>query len=216
MTKRKITKVLNLVVSVLLLLIGGRIVYVGFNQPPEPTPQVEKPIKASPTQEPTGPVETDDGFGPDDMAPNHLLIPALNIYSPINNDGDTGQTKNGQLVLSPPETVTRWVDGANVQSEEGSLLLAGHVSYNGTRGAIYHLAEIKAGNVAYVTDDKGNWQEFQLDTLETINKSALPKEVFATSGEKRLNIVTCGGRLLKRGRSYTYESNIIASFKVVE
>lgn len=212
-------KVLLSILSVVLICLGSFTIWSGMNQPPENTPQVEEPISAPKDQKPVGPTSAEintDGESKEmslpDMEPNHLFIPALEVYTLIDTSENFGQISKGLLVLPPPKSVTRWVEGSNVRDPKGSILLSGHISYNGTRGAVYHLADIKAGNIAYVSDEAGLIQSFQLETLDTIRKSSLPENVWDLKGPKKLTVVTCGGKLLKRGKSWTYDSNIIATF----
>lgn len=218
-------KIVGALIALLLMAAGGWLIWSGLHQPPEEAPQLSAPISAPATQTPVGPTEapvkdypkeekgepTEIKMTPEKMAPNHLYIPALGVYGRI--DQKTGDLVDGSLTLPQANEVTRWKGGSNVTSDKGNILIAGHVSWNGVRGLVYPLVNIKAGNLAYVTDGEGNREEFQLQTATTIKKSALPKEVWDTTGPKQLVVVTCGGDIYRRSDgSLHFDSNVIATF----
>lgn len=84
------------------------------------------------------------------MEPNHIFIPSLGIYGHI--DQYKGELVNSTLTLPGAYEATRWEGGSNVTDEDGDMLIAGHVAWNGVSGLIHDLAYIKAGNLAYITD----------------------------------------------------------------
>lgn len=228
-------RILGAILALVLMAGGGWLIWSGFNQPPEEAPQIEVPITAPANQEPVGPTEApvkvypkedangktsdekpkEDKMTPEKMEANHIFIPSLGVYGHINQY--KGELVNNTLTLPGAYEVTRWKDGSNVTDEKGNILIAGHVSWNGVHGLIHDLALIKAGNLAYVTDGKGNRQEFQLQTARTIKKTALPQEIWDTTGPKQLVVVTCGGEIYRRSDgSLHFDSNVIATFVPVE
>lgn len=212
-------------VSIALFCGGGFVVYLGLNQPPEPTPDLKTAIQAPVNQKPVGPKEVkvgDASIAPANMEPKHLMIPSINSYAYINNDKDHNGLVNGSIekdgnfVLPPPKQVTRWVDGADVLSDKGHIVIAGHVKYNSTHGALFDLAKVPLGGYAFVSDKDGNTQAFQLDRSDPIEKSVLPESIWDKTGPKKLVVITCGGKLIPVGGGrYKYESNIVSVFKPV-
>lgn len=228
-------RLLGLLLALILLGAGGYLMWSGFNQPPEEAPQIEVPIVAPKDQEPVGPTaaevkqyppEDENGntadekpkdvqMSPEAMKPNHLFIPSLGVYGHINQY--KGKLENDTLTLPGAYEVTRWQGGSNVKDKKGNILIAGHVSWNGVHGLIHDLAHIKAGNLAYITDEEGNRQAFQLQKAETIKKEVLPQEIWDTTGPKQLVVVTCGGEIYRRSDgSMHFDSNVIATFVPVE
>lgn len=222
-------KFLGILLTLVLFVVGGVLIWAGFHQPPEEAPQITVPISAPEDQKPVGPTAAtvkvypeeekappkEEPMKPEAMAPNHIYIPALGIYGKI--DQETGSLQGGTLTLPQANKVTRWQGGSNVTSDKGNILIAGHVSWNGVNGLIHDLAYIKAGNLAYVTDAKGNRGEFQLQNAVTILKDDLPQSVWDTTGSKKLVVVTCGGSIYRRADgSLHFDSNIIATFVPVE
>lgn len=238
-------KVIVYLLSLFLLVSGASLIWLGIDQPPDPMPTVEEPITAPAGQEPSGPTEntvtvfpeapsapkkqdevaketnspinvgTPKVMKPEMMEESRLFIPSVSIYSRVTNKNGAGSIQEGQLVLPYATEVTRWVDGSNVNSDKGNIVLAGHISWNGVRGSVYNLAYLKSGNRAYLTDSKGRLQEYQLESLSTIKKTKLPEWVWDTEADKKLVVVTCGGKITKRSDGYHFDSNTIAVFKPV-
>lgn len=213
-----------LLVTLLLVATGSWLMWRGFHQPPEEAPQVERPVVAAPDQTPVGPSEApvksyppeeakaeNTVMSPEAMAPNRVFIPSLGVYGAI--DRATGALEAGFLTLPSAEKVTQWEGGSKVTSSEGNILIAGHVSWNGEKGLLHDMAYLKAGELAYITDEKGHRQAFQLKTLTTVKKSSLPQEIWATTGPKQLVMVTCGGSIYRTSSgALHFDSNVISTF----
>lgn len=157
------------------------------------------------------PGEQVEGFGPDDMAPSTLFIPAIGSYSPVDA---SGFDEDDQLVLDPDPTVlSRWSGSAPMVSEKGNTLLAGHVSYNGQRGTLYRLGSLTPGSIAYTRDDSGRVQRFILSSLVLHDKSTLPASVWDNSPSgRRLTVITCGGPVTQTSHGRHYRDNLVAIF----
>ncbi len=229
-------RILPTLLLLTLLVSGVGLIYLGFNQPPEEIP-VAPTVVATAEQTPVGPLTasvieaptvdggengTPTGVGvslnmtPEEMQPDHLFVPSLGIYARINTRGDFGKLLNNTLVLPHSSEVTRWQDGGSVTSAKGNIVIAGHVSFNGVHGALFSLSSIKAGNLAYITDADGNRATFQLDHSDSILKEMLPQSIWDKYGVKRLTLVTCTGKLIKRADgTWHFDSNQVATFKQV-
>lgn len=116
--------------------------------------------------------------------------------------------------LVPPADVSEvgWWDGsAGLVSGSGTILLAGHVdSASRGRGAFWPLHQARAGDVVYVTRG-GVVSVWQVAELRVAAKDELPSDVFAgRSGQRRLVMVTCGGRLLRDAAGHgSYADNVL-------
>ena len=194
-----------------VLVISGAVV-IGFaviaGDAPAPLPEQTWQVE-SPVPEPTvdvEPTDSDDGpVTPDTMGLNRLLIPSLDVYAEVTEEW----REDGWMTLPPAKKVGRYGAGATVDSDMGTLLLAGHVSSYGTDGALKWLANIKPGARFYVTDAFGNRADFVADRLDTFVKSALPSDVFDATGPRRAVLVTCGGPLVKRADGHRgYRDNV--------
>lgn len=87
-------------------------------------------------------------------------------------------------------------------------MLAGHVSVDGSLGALHDLARLRAGAIVLTTDDDGRLALWTVTALVVRHKDELPS--FPLTGARRLAIVTCGGPLLSTSAGRTYRDNVIA------
>lgn len=147
----------------------------------------------------------DVGTGP------FLAIPGLDIVSklvPTQLEPDPNRDNTERLHLPPADQVALG-PAASVKDRIGSVLVAGHVSYEGERGALYHLADIAPGTCWVVRDPDGNAATFMATGIEVLIKKHLPEKVWRTDGPRFGYLITCGGKLLRTDHGLTYESNTI-------
>lgn len=164
-----------------------------------PQPRAAEP--AEPQQDPAV-----AGTMPADYSrPNTLYIPSLGVQAPL--EPETAQA--GALVIPGNPHTVAWYSGSPAISDTaGTTLLAGHVNYESTQGALYPLSTITPGALIIVTDAAGNASRWLTVSLQVRDKDDLP--VFPATGPRRLALVTCGGALLETERGRSYESNVIA------
>jgi hypothetical protein len=202
---------------ILLLLVGGYLIYVGLTSEgeaedaPLPTPIAIDPSAPPPTVTETIPAPGAVADDPDateingPMAPNRLRIPNLGISAKVVLVG----AKNGDYeVPSDLRAVGLYKDGGMPCGTQGTVLLAGHVTYNSARGVLYPLSTIKANEIAYVSCDDGTITRWRLVKVTTPDRMALPQDIFSATGDLRLVIVTCGGKVVNG----SYSKNVIAEF----
>jgi hypothetical protein len=113
--------------------------------------------------------------------------------------------------LAVPEDVSKlgwWIGSAPMGAARGTTLIAGHVdSAVAGLGVFATLKEMGEGDQITVVDGLGNPWRFEVTESVQVTKSQLPTELFDTSGERRLALVTCGGPFDAQRRSY--EDNLI-------
>lgn len=210
-----------MVVAVLsLAAIGAGIFLIssGYRPtPPEtaPTPSatfsgdVDAPLEVAATPYPglrDDQRQIPDGITEKTMAPNHLLIPALDVYASFFSAG----LDDGSFELSDDPGVLSQCDcSAAPDATQGSVLMAGHVVYNGVQGALFDLYLARPGMVLYVSDYAGRVWTWKASSLTYYLKEALPPDLFAPTGPNVLNLVTCGGELERRDGQWTYDSNVV-------
>lgn len=171
------------------------------NQAPTPTATWTTTPNSTPRPQPTtGPVR------PDNMEPDRLLIPSLNIYTHIIDKPIT----DGLLQLPQHTKVARYSSGATVTDSKGTILISGHVTAYGDPGALHQLANIRPGDWFYITDSKGNRANFIATSLTIQHKTSLSQDLFNTDGPRRAALVTCTGRIVTRADGTRhYDSNLI-------
>ena len=141
---------------------------------------------------------------------SRLYIVSLGIAAPIVDAPTTGSALVGPGDVA---TVGRWTGGASLDSASGTVDLAGHVDYVGQgAGALYHLYQVQPGALVVTTDSASRRTPWRVTALQVVAKNALPASLFAPSGARVLQIITCGGALVREpGGYYSYADNVIAT-----
>jgi LPXTG-site transpeptidase (sortase) family protein len=145
---------------------------------------------------------------PRPLGAERLLIPAIDVDAPIVDS----TIDNGLLTIPEHSEVGRYVGGGSVRSENGTVLLAGHVSSYGHPGALRLLSRLRAGDWVYLSDEDGNLLGAVVTGVEVRLKADLPDGLFTSSGERRVVLVTCGGEVVTRSDGTRhYASNVIVT-----
>lgn len=142
------------------------------------------------------------------MRPDHIVIPDLCIAAPVT---EAEISAGGELVLAAGVgQVDRWVGGAAIGGDAGTVLIAGHVSYNGDAGPFQELHRAQPGQLVYVSHGQTvtAWRVFR---LAAVGKEDLPPRIFrGPKGPRRLVLVTCAGTPEHRpGLGYVYPENTV-------
>jgi len=140
-----------------------------------------------------------------------LSLPSLDIDAPVIEAGVTASR-----VLQIPEdpaVLGRWSDGARPGDGTGTIVLAGHVDYNGRPGALKTLLSLAVGDEAILASSDGE-ARYVTERVDTYAKQVLPYEqIFLYDVPERLVLITCGGRFDRA--SGHYESNVVAYLRRV-
>jgi LPXTG-site transpeptidase (sortase) family protein len=101
------------------------------------------------------------------------------------------------------DTLGWWVGSKPMGATKGTTLIAGHVdSAAAGLGYFAKLTDLTEGDPITVVDGLGEKWEFEVSSTKQVVKSALPKDLFDTTGERRLALITCGGEFDAAKRSY--------------
>ena len=144
-----------------------------------------------------------------DRQPASLSIPDLGIETEVVRTWMDGAAS---IVVPEDVLVTGWFDGSRrLDARYGSTVIVGHrdSATQGT-GALYAIEELPLGAVITVTDRSGIAHNFVVESIELIDKAALPQEaprIFTHRGPYRLVLITCGGAFDESARSYL--SNVV-------
>ncbi|MFN8225047.1 MAG: sortase [Gaiellales bacterium] len=115
--------------------------------------------------------------------------------------------------LDVPSDIRRtgwWGDGVLPGSPRGAVLIAGHVdSAKAGAGAFYRLKEARAGDRVRVTTKGGRVFTYKVVSVQQVEKSKLPTDIYARQGRPRLVLVTCGGPF--NASQGHYRDNIIVT-----
>lgn len=138
--------------------------------------------------------------------PDTVYIPALGVAAPVVPEGMTGASLD---IPGDPRTVGLATHYAPLPATDGTTLMAGHVNYNGTPGALAQLAELKPGSLVAVTDAKGRPTLWAVTGMTVRDKSDFPS--LSVTGPRELLLVTCGGPVFFDGTAWHYRDNVIVT-----
>jgi sortase (surface protein transpeptidase) len=123
--------------------------------------------------------------------------------APVGVDAATGE-----MIIPPDGRVVGWYAHGPSPGESGSAVLAGHVDYDGRRGAFFDLSRLEPGARVTVVLADGTENRFTVTGRRQYLKARLPAtEVFVRDGPPGLVLVTCGGAFDAANRSY--EANVV-------
>lgn len=135
-------------------------------------------------------------------APVRLLIPALSVDAKVQQ---VGLTKNGQMGIPTNFTDVAWYKHGSVPGAAGNAVIAGHVD-NALRlpGVFKHLDELKPGDVIEMVNASGQKLTFAVTRIEHLPADTKDTaDVFRTSGDPGLVLVTCEGVWDQKLRQYS-------------
>jgi hypothetical protein len=121
-----------------------------------------------------------------------------------------GVEPNGQMEIPErPTVVGWWRAGARVGSEDGTIVLAGHLdSRRYGVGPLKRLTSLERGDRAVLRTDDRKRATYVVESVTTLTKKRLPTEqLFDQSGPRRLVLVTCGGTY--RPSQGGWDSNVV-------
>ena len=142
--------------------------------------------------------------------PATLSLPSLQVQATVRQV----VTTNG--VLGVPDNIADvgwWTGSVRPGSAAGSTVIDGHVdaAVTGT-GALFHLAQLQAGDPVTVTDAAGvRWHYRVYQRHVYVKHNGLPADLFTTIGAPRLIMITCGGPFDRATRSYLDNIVVFAS-----
>ena len=137
--------------------------------------------------------------------PTRVQIPALGVTSRIM---ELGLERDGSMEVPPGAYPVGWYDGSPTPGQLGPAVLAGHVDWNGERGAFYGLRKLRSGDTVVVDRADGTVATFRVDRVEKHPKDDFPtEEVYGDIDHAGLRLITCGGAFDED--TGDYQSNII-------
>ncbi|WP_043109128.1 class F sortase [Paraoerskovia marina] len=131
---------------------------------------------------------------PDAPDPTRLVVEGLDIDVPVEPEG---VDPDGTMSLPESGTVAGWYQYAAAPGDDtGTVVLASHVdTYDDGLGEFARLTDAAPGDSVTLTDTEGNTYNYTVETVEQTAKVDVPlDELFDRTGDRRLVMVTCGGR----------------------
>ncbi len=138
-------------------------------------------------------------------SPQRLVIPALGVDAAI---VAVGLEPDGSMEIPGADEAGWYHYGPRPGDPTGSAVLAGHVDHNRTAGVFIELRRLGIGDEIEVTDRDGVMRRFRVVERFQVDKGELPgPELFRTTGDPVLTLITCGGRFNRK--SHHYADNIV-------
>ena len=142
--------------------------------------------------------------------PTALAIPSLDVVSQV---VATGVTAQQEMEIPPVDQAGWYRHGPRPGDPAGSAVVAAHVDYEGEPGVFQRLGELALGETVLMSDADGRWREFRVTERFQLDKSDLAAaDLFRSSGQHVLTLVTCGGAFDESMRNY--EDKGVAAFSL--
>lgn len=190
-------------IGVLLLVVGIGLVGWGL-LPRDP--------EAAPLPAPFSVVPSADGSAgarspaPPAMDPDTLVIPSLGVRAPLMTGSVAGGAHGRTLTIpDDPTKLTLYDKGATPCDPDGTVLIAGHVAYQGVHGTLWPLAGIAPHAIVYVSCADGTVSTWEVVAVVVTPQSDLSQEIFTDAGPLRMELITCGGPVTPAGH---YSDNL--------
>lgn len=191
------------VLLALVLLIGA------CGSPATSTTESEPITSSPPGTVSTTTLETPDpdaSTAPLSAPPAGLQLAGMNAPAPVTL---APVAADGSLAV--PDDISElgwWVGSEPMGVQTGTTLIAGHIdSAVQGLGVFARLRALAAGDELTVLDGLGTSYRFRVSGIQQVVKAELPGELFDTTGERRLALVTCSGPFDSEAR--TYQDNLI-------
>ncbi len=218
---RRLTTTLVLVGAAATIVLGAVFVYKGLvGQTVDEMPLPAETFAAAP-REVVGRVEQEQSpergaqppAGLEAMGPNQVWVPqlkdALTTVKP--DEAFVPSRYTGlptlRIPVDPRTAVWYSAGGAMWGGDEGTTLVAAHVATARNPGVFRGIDKLQPGDVVWTTDAENRRQAWAVTQLWAAEHKAFPQEYFSAEGERRLAIITCGGRLNAQGY---YAQNVFA------
>jgi sortase A len=138
--------------------------------------------------------------GPWGVPPTKMSMPSLGVEAPI---VPVGLDDDGAMAApTDPDTVA-WYRLGPGMGVAGNVVLAGHINWAGRTRAFGFLDQLEPGDPILVIDDDGHGYQYVVESSHWVRAEGAPvDEIFASTGETVLTLITCGGEYVASSREY--------------
>lgn len=165
---------------------------LAFEDSSSPAPVVATTI---PRRAAAAPVVDD----PSDRAPVRVSIPRIGIDGPV---VPVGIAADRQLDVPFAQTAG-WYQHSSLPATRGASVIAAHVDFSGQPGLFFNLRLAEIGDLIHIEDPDGTTRTYEVSDVVLYDKTDLPSEdLFRSTGDHALHLVTCGGTFDRFERSY--------------
>jgi hypothetical protein len=129
-----------------------------------------------------------------------LTLGRLDVDAPIVHVGLVGNVMD---VPRDPHDVGWWSAGAAPASDQGTVVIVGHINYAGVSGALSVLPESRPGDIVELVEGSTTIR-YRMVAVHSYPKTVgIPADVFSRTGSPRLVLITCGGPFDSNTGNYT-------------
>jgi hypothetical protein len=195
-------------VGVTLAVLGVALLWaaVGRAAIPEPVPAAGPEVDRTTSTVPTSPDVTKSpaprsgqrdvrdriyGLVLPESDPVAVSIPRIGVASRLVH---LGLDRTGALDVPRDPATAGWFSGGAAPGALGPAVIAGHVTWNGTRAVFYRLGTMREGDAVLVNRKDGRTAVFTVTRVARFSKSRFPTQaVYGEVDHAALRLITCGG-----------------------
>jgi sortase (surface protein transpeptidase) len=146
--------------------------------------------------------------------PVQLVIPVLHIHAPIE---DVGTDDDGSMGSPSTADSVAWFEPGFRPGEPGNAVIAGHVDWVDRAAVFWFVKNLSVGDEVDVVNDDGSQTAFTVDDVEQYDDVDIPMdEIFGTSDQPHLNLVTCSGVFSHVTHSYNQRTVVYTTLASVD
>lgn len=169
-------------------------------------------VESSNTQKPTGAPAVSPATEQVVADPSHpvrMIISSIGVNAPVEG---LGTTPEGLIAVPKAYGLVGWYNKSSIPGKPGPTVLVGH--YAGGNGAVFDkLANLNDGDLITTTDGRGKSLTYRVIAKNEYQKDNVPMaQIFKSSKESRLEIITCAGKW----QSKTYSNRLVVTAELVK
>jgi hypothetical protein len=204
-------------VALLVLLVGAGLLRAGLSGDDPAPPRADRSTAHATATETSSPGPRTVGSrhrGVPDLTrglvlpesrPVRLSIPRLGVTSRLE---DLGVDAAGAMEVPGDPARAGWYDRGPAPGSLGPAVVAGHVTWNGTRAVFYRLATLRRGDLVRVTRTDGRVAVFAVRRVAQFEKTRFPtRAVYGAIDHAGLRLITCGGTY--DAQRHRYLANVV-------
>ena len=138
--------------------------------------------------------------------PNKVVIPSINLNSTVLS---LGKSSDGNMAVPSGKTNNvGWYKDGTIPGDIGSAVLDAHVF-----AAFSNLKKIKTGDDIYIINNQNQKLHFIVTSTKTYPIKTLTSEtLFGQDGTRKLNLITCAGKLTSDKSTYDHRLIVSATY----
>lgn len=134
------------------------------------------------------------------IRPSRVTIPAIGVDAVVN---PYGLDESGGMAVPDNGEEVAWFEPGYKPGQRGNAVLAGHVDSEKAPAVFWDLKELTPGDEITVTDENGETLVFVVKDSVAYDTGEAPiADIFGSSPERGLNLITCTGYFDRGGAGY--------------